>query len=330
MSQIMIEGMPLDEYIERKFQERMSWKTPEERTLDNYTVPKGCVLVLRTSQRVALETVSRPIQFIVKNNDLFGELDYVNPGTRENVSFDEFPTKVVSMYDNNFTWPEEFGASVTVENWDARPSCGGGLHGLKWGYGDENYLRSTCEDLVWQVVEVVESDLVDVQGTKVKFPKCTMILSTDDRQKAVSFLSKFAPAIPENVEALAKYNGTIPRRTYSQDLSQTSNPYEGTKCVEVPVGPFSNLLGSRIKGRKTHAPVLDIDYPARLVPSSTEGHYHLILDVEMSWRKYKKLLKVLGEVGVIEPGYARASIARRGSFIRVPWVRKQKTDRGSY
>ena len=71
-----------------------------------------------------------------------------------------------------------------------------------------------------------------------------------------------------------------------------------------------------------HTPVLDIDFPAALVPSSTPGKYHLYLDMPMPWEKYVKLLDVMAEVGILEPGYVGASKARGFTAVRLPWVRK--------
>jgi hypothetical protein len=71
-----------------------------------------------------------------------------------------------------------------------------------------------------------------------------------------------------------------------------------------------------------HRPVLDIDFPAHLIPSTTEGHFHLYLDKAVTWEKYERLLTVLGEVGILEQGYVDASIARGYSSVRLPWVKK--------
>ena len=71
-----------------------------------------------------------------------------------------------------------------------------------------------------------------------------------------------------------------------------------------------------------HTPVLDIDIPATLVPSSTPGKNHLYLDVPMSWDQYTKLLDVMAEVGILEPGYVSASKKRGFTAVRLPWIRK--------
>lgn len=72
----------------------------------------------------------------------------------------------------------------------------------------------------------------------------------------------------------------------------------------------------------THYPVLDLDFRAHLVPSSTKGHFHLYLDKELSWDAYRLLLCVLAHVGILEPGYVDASLERRATFVRKPGVTK--------
>jgi len=69
-----------------------------------------------------------------------------------------------------------------------------------------------------------------------------------------------------------------------------------------------------------HRPVLDLDFDAALVPSSTEGHWHLYLDALMPWDDYAKLLTVMAEVGILEQGYVDASLARGYSSARLPGV----------
>lgn len=79
-------------------------------------------------------------------------------------------------------------------------------------------------------------------------------------------------------------------------------------------------------GTKTrHKVVLDIDLPAQLIPSSTPGHFHLLIDKELTWGQYTGLLNELARVGIIEDGYVSASIARGHTAVRLPWVQKEAT-----
>lgn len=83
---------------------------------------------------------------------------------------------------------------------------------------------------------------------------------------------------------------------------------------EVAEGGFKGL----------HRPVLDIDIPATIIPSSTPGHGHLYINRTLTWGQYEKLLTVLAEVGIIEQGYADASIDRKHTAVRLPWVKKKE------
>jgi hypothetical protein len=71
-----------------------------------------------------------------------------------------------------------------------------------------------------------------------------------------------------------------------------------------------------------HSVVLDIDRNAMLIPSSTPGHYHLYIPASIRYENYFELLRVLANCGIIEDGYAQASIMRGFSAVRLPWVRK--------
>lgn len=71
-----------------------------------------------------------------------------------------------------------------------------------------------------------------------------------------------------------------------------------------------------------HRPMLDLDFPAAVLPSSTEGHCHLYIDKALTWEQYEKLLDVMAEIGLLEEGYVRASKARKCTFLRLPWIRK--------
>ena len=59
-----------------------------------------------------------------------------------------------------------------------------------------------------------------------------------------------------------------------------------------------------------------------LIPSSTPGHHHLIIDIELTWHDYIELVHVLSMSGIIEPGYYKASEHKGYSAIRPPWIRK--------
>lgn len=71
-----------------------------------------------------------------------------------------------------------------------------------------------------------------------------------------------------------------------------------------------------------HRPILDIDIPMHIIPSTTEGHGHLYIDKELTWWEYKRLLGVLADCGIIEQGYLKVSLAREHTAVRLPWIKK--------
>lgn len=74
-----------------------------------------------------------------------------------------------------------------------------------------------------------------------------------------------------------------------------------------------------------HRPVLDLDFPAQLIPSSTPGHFHLLLDKPMAWVTYRYLLIALRDAGLLERGYADAALARGYTAVRLPWIKKESS-----
>jgi hypothetical protein len=86
----------------------------------------------------------------------------------------------------------------------------------------------------------------------------------------------------------------------------------------------ANLISSKCHDGM-HRPVLDIDVPARYVPSSTPGHGHLYIDVPLSWDQYEKLLVALTEAGILQFGYLSASKYRQSTFVRPEWIKKPES-----
>ncbi len=89
------------------------------------------------------------------------------------------------------------------------------------------------------------------------------------------------------------------------------------------------LVGSKERGIKSdyvaggyHMPVIDVDVPMRIVPSTQEGHGHLYIDKVLSFTEYLHLLEAMVDVGLVEYGYLQGVRARGASYVRLPWVKK--------
>lgn len=113
------------------------------------------------------------------------------------------------------------------------------------------------------------------------------------------------------------------RRFYKADLTQVNLEQDRKPVSEEE----ANLVSSESATNPgLHLPVIDIDFPAKLVPSTTPGHFHLYLDRPVEWDKYLAVLNAMADAGLVEPGYASCSKARGASFVRKPGVKKQPGD----
>lgn len=83
-----------------------------------------------------------------------------------------------------------------------------------------------------------------------------------------------------------------------------------------------NYNSTRLDYDKRHYPILDLDFPCELIPSSTEGKFHLYMNKEVTWLQYQNVLTAMAAAGLLEPGFVGASIAAGTTFLRKPGVYK--------
>lgn len=132
---------------------------------------------------------------------------------------------------------------------------------------------------------------------------------------------------PELAAQLAELS-RFPHQTYKVRLG-ASHDYESDDEDRAPAPvDQADVWSSAITNMPGwHTIMIDIDRPMRVVPSSTSGRHHLYIDVPVQWPDYERLLHALVAAGVVEPGYVSASVRRRASFLRLPWVRKRTAER---
>jgi hypothetical protein len=115
----------------------------------------------------------------------------------------------------------------------------------------------------------------------------------------------------------------INRKFAKADLNVTNYTEEDYKFVsEREANLVTSLIGDVISTRQYHAPVLDIDIPHKLVPSSTVGHSHLYLDIKCTWTAYEDFLWASEKIGLLEEGYVKASLHRGFTAVRKPGIYK--------
>lgn len=97
-------------------------------------------------------------------------------------------------------------------------------------------------------------------------------------------------------------------------------PKDKRKDVGLRVGvprDKANVVTSMTDRPGWHMPAIDIDgIDIRLVPSSTEGNFHLFIDKAVTWSDYKRLLAAMLDCGIIEEGYYDASVAKGATALR--------------
>jgi hypothetical protein len=72
-----------------------------------------------------------------------------------------------------------------------------------------------------------------------------------------------------------------------------------------------------------HMPVIDIDLPCMLVPSSRPGHFHLYINKKMPFEDMLDMLRAMNMAGVVQDGIIH-HVQRRGyASVRYPGVTKE-------
>lgn len=107
---------------------------------------------------------------------------------------------------------------------------------------------------------------------------------------------------------------------WDEDSSVTYSQEEREPAASIAEANVSTSI--REDADDSHALLLDLDAPAWLIPSSTEGHSHLYVDVKIPTQQYFVLLDALADAGVIQRGYANSSKHRGGTALRLPWIKK--------
>lgn len=77
-----------------------------------------------------------------------------------------------------------------------------------------------------------------------------------------------------------------------------------------------------------HRVLLDLDVPHVYVPSSTDGHGHLIIDVPQDFKTLQKLLQLLGDMHILQYGFVDATTARGETWLRTPGTKKTPATEG--
>lgn len=113
-----------------------------------------------------------------------------------------------------------------------------------------------------------------------------------------------------------------PPSARSQEWSETKEKHRATPDT-------ANIISSVIHSDELdtmHVPLLDLDINHHYVPSTTKGHAHLYLNVELNHAEYGELLTVLEKLGIIQTGILEQFKRDGMTQLRLPGKKKGTND----
>ena len=142
-----------------------------------------------------------------------------------------------------FKWPKK--GPVSCPDWDSRPVCGHGLHGLLWGEGNGELLNWNS-GAVWQVVRVLTAEIVEIDKAKIKFPGGTVLYS-GTREKATSYIYKHGGEGKRiaGLTLTGGYCSTLTGGYHSTLTGGDCSTLTGGDCSTLTGGYHSTLIISR-------------------------------------------------------------------------------------
>jgi len=156
-----------------------------------------------------------------------------------------------------FQWPGVGGVAV-ADDWDASPTCGGGLHGWLNGVGDASCQSwSKSPDAKWLVLSVDTETLVDLWG-KVKFPEAEVVHVGDKKSAgdvilATGFIGPVIGATVtggDNATVTGGYGATVTGGSGATVTGGYEATVTGGNYATVTGGDNATLLLSFYNGRK--------------------------------------------------------------------------------
>lgn len=159
-------------------------------------------------------------------------------------------------------------------------------------------------------------------------------------EAALSSYTQEEPVVPDHdthtsvassLTTEEKWN-LIPNSKWNNNLAVLEVPrLRSTEYTEGSVEPTTdvnkaNLILSKGPDSYCHYPVLDLDFRAHLIPSSTKGHHHLYLEKALSHDDYLLLLTVLERLGIIQKGILNRFLESGFTCVRPPWLKKGDPD----
>ena len=218
-----------------------------------------------------------------------------------------------------FQWPLEVGAAVEAPDWDPKPVCGGGLHGLHMGAGNGGLL-SWDADAKW-IVFSSDCPAIDLGG-KSKVQRGVVEHVGDRFSAAAAIVSLGAdPSLCVGYSAQCGDGSTLTGGSRSTLTGGSRSTLTGGDDSTLTGGDGSTLTGgSRSTLTGGDGSTLTGGYGSTLTGgyrSTLTGGYGSTLVVrwyDSASRRYRMAVGYVGEDG-IEAGVAYR-VDSRGCFVR--------------
>jgi hypothetical protein len=123
-------------------------------------------------------------------------------------------------------------------------------------------------------------------------------------------------------ESLSSWTDDFGRPYYRTDTELSSDGYYyDARSISLEVRrPAARWNATLVGSRRTdglHLPVLDLDYAAKLVPSSTMSRSCLYLDCPVTWKAYGRFMRAMSRAGLLNPDFYYAARSLKETFARI-------------
>ena len=110
---------------------------------------------------------------------------------------------------------------------------------------------------------------------------------------------------------------------FDKALDDSGDGVQADSPTRANIGGTANTISSHhVAYTARHKVLLDLDVPHKLVPSSTPGHSHLYIDVDLPKTEYRELLVALRNAGIIQQGILDQFDEHGATFLRLPGNKK--------
>ena len=131
----------------------------------------------------------------------------------------------------------------------------------------------------------------------------------------MSLLSEIPAFVINHVFYRAKLNDSL----QSGEI-KPENMKDSRRVVDIQDANIVSSFVGEVDGVRYHRPLLDIDLPVNLLPST--NNHHLYLDKILTEEQYVALLTALHEAGIIGKGNVSQMQVYGATTLRLPWIKK--------